>query len=160
MLIKDSSIEDKLNMNELDKEAEELEKVFEWFKFSNCICLYLAYIGNGLLKLGFSSCGLIDREKKHMSSESEFEQFRVIKAYKISSGKIETIIKDLLVRYRVKFNKQFEIYKPNKSLQEFCEMTETLLLDNDLKYQLDIALKRAEDAEKKVVELERQLNKM
>ena len=138
-VINEIIIEESLNRSELDKEAEMLESSFKWFKFSNCMCLYLAYVGNGLIKLGYSDCGLLEREKKHMSStETEYEQFRLISAFKISSKKIETLMKDLLSRYRVKFNKQFEIYQPQSNLKQFCEMVQTLLVDNDLKYQLDI----------------------
>ena len=123
----------------MDKEAEQLEHAFEWFRFTNDCVLYLAYIGDGLIKLGYSDCGLLEREKKHMSSgETEFDQFRLIAAYKISSRKIETLMKNLLLRYKKKFNKQDEIYQPQTTLKQFCEMIQTLLVDNDLKYQLDI----------------------
>jgi hypothetical protein len=160
-IIKDSSIEDKLNMNDIDKEAEDLEKVFEWFKYTNHCVLYISYIGNGLIKLGYSDCGLLQRQLKHMSStETEFDQFRIIGAYKISSRKIENVIKDLLIRYRVNFNKQIEIYQPQGTLKQFCEMVHTLLIDNDLRYQLDVALKRAEVAEARVKELEERFCKV
>lgn len=158
MLIKDSSIEEKLNRTDLDKEAEELENKFEWFKFTNHNVIYLSYIGDGLIKLGFSDCGLTKREKKHMSStETEFDQFRIISAFKISSGKIETMIKDLLVRYKVKFNKQTEIYKPVGNLGEFIEMIETLLVDNDLRYQLDIAKQEIEIKNALILELQNKI---
>jgi hypothetical protein len=138
-LIKDTHIEETLSRTDLDREAEQLELAFEWFKFTNDCVLYLAYIGNGLIKLGYSDCGLVEREKKHMSSaETEFDQFRLIAAFKISSRKIETLMKNLLLRYKKKFNKQDEIYQPRCNLKQFREMVQTLLVDNDLKYQLDI----------------------
>ena len=61
----------------------------------------------------------------------------MIAAFNISSRKMETIIKDLLTRYRIKYNKQYEIYKPENTLDNFCKMVESLLKDNDLKYQND-----------------------
>ena len=141
ILIKDSPVEERLNRTQSDKEAEYLETNFEWYKYTNHCVLYLAYIGDGLIKLGYSDCGLVDREKKHMSSGNEFDQFRMIAAFNISSRKMETIIKDLLTRYRIKYNKQYEIYKPENTLDNFCKMVESLLKDNDLKYQNELLIK-------------------
>jgi len=61
----------------------------------------------------------------------------MIAAFNISSRKMETIIKDLLTRYRIKYNKQYEIYNPETTLASFCIMVGSLLKDNDLKYQND-----------------------
>ena len=140
ILIKDSPLEERLNRTQSDKEAEDLETNFEWYKYTNHCVLYLAYIGDGLIKLGYSDCGLVDREKKHMSSGNEFDQFRMIAAFNISSRKIETVIKDLLTRYRIKYNKQYEIYRPENTLDNFCKMVESLLKDNDLKYQNELLI--------------------
>ena len=53
ILIKDSPVEERLNRTQSDKEAEDLETNFEWYKYTNHCVLYLAYIGNGLIKLGY-----------------------------------------------------------------------------------------------------------
>lgn len=133
-----NTLQEKLNRTELDLEAEELEKKFNWYDYTNCCVLYVAYIGK-YIKLGYSDCGLTDRKKKHTSStETQYEQFRMIGAFKISSRKIETIMKDLLNEYRISFNKQVEIYNPPSTLKNFIEIISRLLIDNDLKYQLDL----------------------
>jgi hypothetical protein len=65
----------------------------------------------------------------------------MIAAFNISSRKIETVIKDLLTRYRIKYNKQYEIYRPENTLDNFCKIVESLLEDNDLKYQNELLIK-------------------
>ena len=79
----------------------------------------------------------------------------MIAAFNISSRKMETIIKDLLTRYRIKYNKQYEIYKPENTLDNFCKIVESLLKDNDLKYQNDrFSCAEGELLMKKILRLE------
>ena len=128
-----------LLLSELDIEAEELEMNFNIYDYTNKCVLYLAYIGNGLVKLGFSDCRIIKREGKHTSCESEYEQFRMIKIFEISSQIIENTIKKLLQEYKAPFNKQQEVFKQPGTLKNFIEIIDKLLKDNDLKLQLELA---------------------
>jgi prophage antirepressor-like protein len=128
-----------LLLSELDIEAEELEMNFNIYDYTNKCVLYLAYIGNGLVKLGFSDCRIIKREGKHTSCESEYEQFRMIKIFEVSSQIIENTIKKLLQEYKAPFNKQQEVFKPPSTLKNFIEIIDKLLKDNDLKLQLELA---------------------
>ncbi len=75
-------------------------------------------------------------------------------------------MKELLNIYRVKFDKQIEIFKPPSNLKHFIEMVESLLKDNDLKMSLSCAnneiseLKlKVSEMEKKNLELQLQLNR-
>jgi hypothetical protein len=126
-----------LERNNLDLEAEELEKECNILNYSNQYVLYIAYIGeNGLVKIGSSDCRIIERESKHISCESLYPQFRFIKIFPISSGCIEKLIHNMLTKYKYLYNKQVEIYKPIGTLKEFIDMISKILEENDLKYQI------------------------
>ena len=62
----------------------------------------------------------------------------MLKSFVISSAYIESIIHDNIKRYKFGFNKEKEIFKPTGTLTEFVKMVEKLLIDNDLKRQLDL----------------------
>ena len=128
-----------LLLTEFDIEAEELEMDFNIYKHTNKCVLYLAYIGKGLVKIGYSDCRIIEREGKHVSCESEYDQFRMLKIFEISSKIMEDVVKKLLHNYRESFGKQNEIFKPPCSLKNFIEIVDNILKDNDLKLQLDLA---------------------
>ena len=64
--------------------------------------------------------------------------FRMIKIFKISSRTIEKKLHELLSLYRVVFNKQLENFKPKDSLQNFIDIIDNLLKQNDLKFQLEL----------------------
>ena len=114
-------------------DLEELEKKCNPLFYSNQFVLYIAYIGNqGLIKIGSSDCRIHERELKHISCESIYPQFRFIKIFPISSGCIETLIHNMLDKYRFFYQKQKEIYKPSNSLQEFVEMIGKMLEEHDL----------------------------
>jgi len=130
-----------INLSEIDIEAEILEMKLDISLYTNVICLYLAYIGNGLVKIGYSDGRIENRISKHESCESEFEMFRMIKIFKIfkiSSRTIEKRLHELLSFYRVVFNKQLEIFKPKDTLQNFIDTIRNLLKENDLKFQLEL----------------------
>ena len=140
MLIKDSPLEDVMNKTKVDKEAQDMCKKFNIIPYTNSPVIYVAYVGNGLIKIGYSDCLLLQREKKHMSCETDFDEFSFIGAFVISSKKIDSLIKDVFVKYRVKFNKSNEIYRPQQdSLKEFVEMIGDFLKINDVEYQLKLA---------------------
>ena len=100
--------------------------------------LYLAYIGNGLVKLG-QSADIHNRMIKHISCESEFDQFRFISLFEISGEKMEKKLKKLLNRFNFK---QVEVFKPQGTLEEFNRIVQNYLKDNDLRLRL-----REKDAE-------------
>lgn len=125
-----------IDLKEIDIEAETID-------MNNTLCinlnkpsLYLAYIGNGLVKVGYSS-NVLNRENRHQSSsETEYPEFRLLKTFEISNSNIETTIHKLLDRFRVSYQKQKEIYKPPSTLTDFIQHIETLLEENDLQLQI------------------------
>jgi hypothetical protein len=124
-----------INLKEIDIEAEKLE-LENQFIHTNTNVLYIAYIGDGLIKIGFST-NYLKRENKHLSTtETEYPQFRLIKLFEISSQNIETQIHNLLDRYRVSYYKQKEIYRPPSTLIDFINHIEILLQENDLQLQI------------------------
>ena len=153
-----------LDLSEMDIEAELLEIEYDWTKWTNKCVLYIVYIGEGLIKLGFSDHKLDKREIKHQSSESNFKQYRMVKVLEISGKIAEDKMKELLNIYRVKFHNQHEIFKPIGTIENFIENVENLLRDNDLhmiiSYQqkeiLELKLKLSE-MEKKNLELQLQM---
>lgn len=142
-----------LSLSELDIEAEELEMKYNWTKFTNCFVLYIAYIGNGLVKVGSSDCRMEKRLEKHQGSDSEYPQFRVIGAFQISGRCMENTIHLLLERYKHPYKKQKEIFKPSGSLQAFLHEIENLLQTNDLRFQLDKANHKINELEKVILSL-------
>ena len=127
-----------IDLSQIDIEAEILEMKLDLSLYTNTICLYVAYIGNGLVKIGYSDGRIETRINKHESCESEFEMFRMIKIFKISSRTIEKKLHELLALYRVVFNKQLEIFKPKDSLQNFIDTISNLLKEHDLKFQIEV----------------------
>jgi len=144
-----------LDRTELDLEAEALEQDCNPLLYNNQFVLYVAYMGDhGLVKIGSSDCRIHERELKHMSCESRYPQFRFIRICPISSGCIETLIHNLLDKYRYPYQKQREIYKPSGKLQEFIDMIGKLLEENDL--QLQITKYKLENLEMKNALLEKE----
>ena len=123
-------------MSQMDIEAEHLERSTEWSKYTNTCVLYVSYIGEGLVKIGSSDCQLLQRELKHISSESQYIQWRPIKYFEISGRPIETIIHKCLVRFNASYNKQKEVYRPIGTLTEFVDMIKDLVADNDPKLKM------------------------
>ncbi len=126
------------SLSEIDIEAEILEQSIEsdFTKLSNELCLYMAYVGNGLVKIGYSDSRLIQRNKKHQSSESQYSQWRIIGLFQISGKPIEKITHEFLSTYKFEFQKQKEIYKPSKTLKDFKDIVSLFLKENDLKLQV------------------------
>lgn len=124
-----------IDLKEVDIEAEKLE-IENQFIHTYTNVLYIAYIGDGLIKVGFST-NYLKRENKHLSStETEYPQFRLLKLFEISSQNIETQIHNLLDRYRVSYFKQKEVYRPPSTLIDFLHHIEILLEENDLHLQI------------------------
>jgi len=150
-----------LNSNIFDEEAKELERNFDWFKHSNCSIIYLAYIGSvdncALVKLGYSDSKFDKRIAKHISTESQFEQFRLLESFEVSGNPVEDMIKDLLKSQRHPFKNQKEIFKTSTSLKDFVNTTRRLIDDNDYKFKFNILQQKYNELEKKNLELQLQL---
>jgi hypothetical protein len=117
---------------EMDIEAEVLEQEVKLEEYTADSVIYVSYIGKGMLKIGFSDGRMLQRNKKHTSSESMYSQWRLVKLFKVSGRPIEKMLHDFLFPYQVEFNKQKEIYKSTKKLASFLQMTEKFLDENDL----------------------------
>lgn len=135
------------DLTEIDIEAEDLEAVYDWGKHCNACVLYMAYIGDGLIKVGTTDCKLLQREMKHSSSGSQFPQMRLVETFEISSVCMEKTIHQLLQRFRVVFNKQKEIYKPPTTIKNFISYIQDLLKEHDLKMEV-------QRLQKKITELQ------
>ena len=137
-----------MNITDMDKEALNIEKTYNWSKNTNCPIVYIAYIGGeGLVKIGFSDSKFDERVAKHISCESKYQQFIILTTFEVSGKPIEDILHNLLNKYRHVFDKQKEIYKPTTTLNKFIEYVKQLLDDNDYKLKYNIL-------EKKYLELE------
>lgn len=128
-------------LTEIDIEAERLENEVKISEYTNDCVIYCAYIGNGLVKIGFTDSNLLKRDKKHMSSESLYPQWRMIKLFKVSGKNIEKITHEFLKHYKFDFFKQKEVYKPPKNLTNFLEEIDEFLKDNDLKMTIKLLQK-------------------
>ena len=128
-------------LTEIDIEAEKLENEVKMSEYTNELVIYCAYIGNGLVKIGFTDSNLVKRDKKHMSSESLYPQWRMIKIFKVSGKNIEKMAHEFLKHYKVDFFNQKEIYKPLKNLTKFIEDIDDFLKDNDLKMTITMLQK-------------------
>ena len=150
-----------LNATHFDREAKEIENLYDWSKNSNCPVVYVAYIGNvdtnGLIKVGFSDSKFDERLSKHISSESQYEQFRLLDTFEVSGKPIEDVLHNLLQVYRYPFKVQKEVYKTSSSLKDFVDIVKKLLEDNDYKLKYGRVLEKYNELEKKFLELQLQL---
>ena len=148
-----------LNSNNFDKEAQEIESVYDWCKNSNNPVIYVAYIGsvdnNGLIKVGFSDSKFDDRLSKHISSESQYEQFRILDTFEVSGKPIEDILHGLLQVYRHPFKVQKEIYKTPSTLKDFVNIIQRLLDDNDYKLKYNKISEKYNELSQRYSELEK-----
>jgi uncharacterized protein YunC (DUF1805 family) len=145
------------DMSQIDIEAEILENEYDWSTNTNCNSLYIAYVGNGLVKVGTSDSRLTARVSKHTSTESAFSQFRMIATYEISSRPVENEIHCILRPYQELFGRQKEVYKPSGTLREFNVRIKQLLLDNDHKLRADRLEKEVVDHKLRVDRLEKEV---
>jgi prophage antirepressor-like protein len=151
-----------LNSTNFDREAKEIESSYDWSKNSNCPLLYVAYIGsvenNGLIKVGFSDSKFDERLSKHISSESQYDQFRILDTFEVSGKPIEEALHNLLLVYRYPFKVQKEVYKTTSSLKDFIDIVRKLLDDNDYKLKYNKLLERNHELEKENLELKLRLS--
>lgn len=145
-----------LNATDYDREAREIESGYDWSKNSNCPVIYLAYIGsvdnNGLIKVGFSDSKFDERLAKHISSESQYEQFRLLNTFEVSGKPIEDVLHNLLQVNRYPFKAQKEVYKTTSNIKDFIDTVDKLLGDNDYKLKYSKILERNHELEKKFLE--------
>ena len=144
-------------LTEMDVEAEELEQNIKLEEYTTHSVIYVSYIGKGLLKVGFSDGRLLQRNKKHTSTESMYSQWRFVQITKVSGKPIEKMLHDFLVPYQTEFNKQKEIYKPIKSISVFLDMITTFLKDNDLPMKIHKLEKKLHELEMENMRLKLQL---
>lgn len=119
-------------LTQMDVEAEELETNVKMEEHTTDSVLYISYIGRGMVKVGYSDGRLVQRNKKHMSTESMYSQWRIVYLVNVSGRPIEKILHEFLFPYQTDFNKQKEIYKPLKSIKSFINMVSRFVEDNDL----------------------------
>lgn len=145
-------------MNDNDKDAIEME-IKDFSKNSNNPCVYVAYIGNSMIKVGYSD-NITLRNLKHQSSESKFQQFRIVGIYEVSGKPVEKILHDYLIKDKIEFGKQKEIYKIHSTLKEFNLEIATFLSQNDLKLMVKILREELIQKNKQIYDLQKQLQSL
>ena len=140
-------------ISEMDIEAEGLEDKVKIEEYTTESIIYVSYIGKGMVKIGFSDGKLLQRNKKHTSSESLYSQWRLIKLVKVSGRPIEKMLHDFLLP----FSKQKEVYKSVKTLDSFLNMIEIFLLDNDLPMKIYRLEKQVHELQLENMQLKLQL---
>ena len=113
-----------------------------------------------MIKIGFSDSKFDERLSKHVSSESQYEQFRILNTFEVSGKPIEDVIHGLLQTYRYPFKVQKEIYKTSSSLKDFVNTVHKLLEDNDYKLKYNKLLEKYNEIEKKNLELQLQIQRI
>jgi len=144
-------------ITEMDIEAEVLEDKVKMEEYTTDSVIYVSYIGKGMVKIGFSDGKLLQRNKKHTSSESLYSQWRLIKLIKVSGRPIEKMLHDFLLPYKAEFSKQKEVYKSVKTLETFLTMIETFLLENDLPMKINRLEKQVQELQLENMQLKLQL---
>ena len=147
-------------LTEMDIEAEVLEEEVKLEEYTTDSVIYASYIGKGMLKIGFSDGRMLQRNKKHTSSESMYSQWRLIKIFKVSGRPIEKMLHDFLLPYQADFNKQKEVYKSTKKLASFLQMTETFLDENDLPMKIRRLEQHVRDLQLENMQLKLQISRM
>jgi hypothetical protein len=146
-------------ITEMDIEAEVLEQDVKLEEYTADSVIYASYIGKGMLKIGFFDGRMLQRNKKHTSSESMYSQWRLVKLFKVSGRPIEKMLHDFLFPYQVEFNKQKEIYKSTKKLASFLQMTETFLDENDLPMKIRRLEQKVNELQLENMKLKLQISK-
>jgi len=134
-------------LTEVDVEAEKLEQHVKLEEYTTDSVIYVSYIGRGMLKIGFSDCRMVQRNKKHTSSESMYAQWRIVQLIRVSGKPIEKMLHDFLLPYQTDFNGQKEIYQLGNTIELFLEMVNRFLNDNDLPMKIRRLEQRVYDLE-------------
>jgi|688.fasta_scaffold139254_2 hypothetical protein len=120
------------SLTEIDAESIELEKTVCVDEFTRYSTIYVAYIGRGLVKVGFSDGNIVKRNDKHLSTESQYPQYRIIKLLRVSGRPMERDVHKELYPYQVNYNRQKEVFKPPTTLTQFIERIEKFLYHHDI----------------------------
>jgi hypothetical protein len=120
------------SLTEIDAESIELEKTVCVDEFTRYSTIYVAYIGRGLVKVGFSDGNIVKRNDKHLSTESQYPQYRIIKLLRVSGRPMERDVHKELYPYQVNYNRQKEVFKPPTTLTHFIERIEKFLYHHDI----------------------------
>jgi len=142
-------------LSEKDTEAISLE-ITDFSQNSNNSCIYIAYIGNSLVKVGFSE-SISNRNMKHQNSESIYNQFRIIGILEVSGKHMEKLLHEYLLKDKVEYGKQKEIYKPRQTLRNFIIEITTFLCNNDMKMMVQILQKENKQLKLEALELKLKL---
>lgn len=129
----------------LDTEALEIAAEYDMTKNTDCMVLYVAYIGNGLVKVGSSDHRLHSRMDQHRGPTTEYSQFLLLESFEISSSKVEFDVHRMLSMYNVVYNKQKEVFRPPRTLRifvsdisRFLETIDHKLIIGGLRHELEI----------------------
>ena len=118
-------------LSEIDIEASKLEKDVNIAKYSNTQVIYVAYIGRGLVKIGYSDRCIINRNMRHTSCETEYSEWRIIALFEVSSSVIEKDLHKFLFVDKAVYNKQKEVFLPKTKLSEYINKISDYLEEND-----------------------------
>ena len=145
------------SLNEFEREARQLEQSLIVDEYTSYTCIYMAYIGRGLVKIGFSDGNITSRNFKHLSSESEYHRFQIVKLFKVSGKPMEKQLHEYLFRYRVEYNKQKEIFQPVSTLEhlivkieKYLRFNDLLMINHQLQDEKDELMKNLESSQKEI----------
>ena len=143
-------------LSNYDVEARQLEKLVKMEEYTTDSVIYIAYIGKGMLKAGYTDAGLLNRTKKHTSTESMYPQWCFVKFLKVSGRPVEALLHKFLLPHQAEFNKQKEIYKLPSTIASFLEMVERFVEENDFPMRIKKLEKQVSDLqiEKSNLEIE------
>jgi hypothetical protein len=140
-------------LTDIDSEAIELERLVSMNEFTHYSTIYIAYIGRGLVKVGFSDGNIVQRNDKHNSCESEYPQYRIIKLIRVSGRPMERDVHKDLFPFQVTYNRQKEVFKPTTTLRQFIERVEQFLFHHDIRLRYDELSERYQELENKLLKI-------
>jgi hypothetical protein len=153
----DKPIKSFSNLSERDTEAIQLEKGLKMEEYTTTSVIYMAYIGKNMLKIGYTDSSLLNRTKKHTSSESMYPQWCFVGFIKVSGKPIEALLHKFLLPYQTEFNKQKEIYKVNSTITSFLEVVTNFVEENDLPMKIKKLEKQVSELQIENLQLKLQL---
>jgi hypothetical protein len=147
-------------MSDIDIEAKNLDE--EFWQFNNIdqllnlklMVLYVIYIGDGRLKIGYSDRKFLNRSLKHQSSSSTYKKLFFLQIFKISSKQIEKDVHTLLESRRVYHDKEKEIFKllENEKIVDVLFIIENAIKTLDEKARIDELVEQVKVGEKALLD--------
>jgi len=150
----DKSIRSLSNFSQYDTEAIQIEKRLNMEEYTSTSVIYMSYIGKGMVKIGYSDSALLNRTKKHTSTESMYSQWCFVNFIKVSGKPVEALLHKFLFPYQTDFNKQKEIYKLTSSIESFIEIVNKFVEENDLPMKIAKLEKETNELKLKLLELQ------